>query len=255
MTTEQAHKWAKINADKKFTFDGDYAVKAQEVVVVGSDVRPGPGMVTVQLSDASGWKLDGPCDSIAWTAAATRDHSKTYRHVQVSELTPIMVMTAEQFAKAYAGEICTFMNSDRVVRGTVVGYNAHHVLIERDDGRGWRLDPWIKRELVVPTMKTTTCYWWMLVDEADLNSVKKPATEAPRRLACAEEASTPAAAFKPGDVVYLKSGGPAMTVDTPADEGGDYLCRWFPYDHWNGETSEDFFSAATLTKTPTRVGE
>jgi uncharacterized protein YodC (DUF2158 family) len=38
-------------------------------------------------------------------------------------------------------------------------------------------------------------------------------------------------AFKKGDVVILKSGGPPMTVDALPEENtlkrGDYLCRWF----------------------------
>jgi uncharacterized protein YodC (DUF2158 family) len=31
--------------------------------------------------------------------------------------------------------------------------------------------------------------------------------------------------FSPGDIVQLKSGGPAMTVSKPANEG--YYCEWF----------------------------
>ncbi len=32
--------------------------------------------------------------------------------------------------------------------------------------------------------------------------------------------------FKPGDLVYLKSGGPAMTVEA-VNEKGDIACHWF----------------------------
>ncbi len=35
--------------------------------------------------------------------------------------------------------------------------------------------------------------------------------------------------FKQGDVVRLKSGGPAMTVETT--EGGETVCVWFGLDH------------------------
>ncbi|ULB09567.1 DUF2158 domain-containing protein [Cereibacter azotoformans] len=33
--------------------------------------------------------------------------------------------------------------------------------------------------------------------------------------------------FKPGDIVQLKSGGPAMTVEGRASPGGKYWCDWF----------------------------
>lgn len=41
-----------------------------------------------------------------------------------------------------------------------------------------------------------------------------------------------AASFKPGDIVQLKSGGPAMTIsELPTDYGGNwtgkYRCEWF----------------------------
>ena len=32
--------------------------------------------------------------------------------------------------------------------------------------------------------------------------------------------------FKPGDIVRLKSGGPAMTVSSE-ESGGAFLCQWF----------------------------
>lgn len=32
--------------------------------------------------------------------------------------------------------------------------------------------------------------------------------------------------FKPGDIVQLKSGGPAMTVSSPTERGA-YWCEWF----------------------------
>ena len=39
---------------------------------------------------------------------------------------------------------------------------------------------------------------------------------------------TKAAAFKVGDIVQLKSGGPEMTVHTvPENEYGSYKCQWF----------------------------
>lgn len=34
-------------------------------------------------------------------------------------------------------------------------------------------------------------------------------------------------AFKIGDIVQLKSGGPKMTVMSPEKEGGDVFCGWF----------------------------
>jgi len=37
-----------------------------------------------------------------------------------------------------------------------------------------------------------------------------------------------AAAFKPGDIVQLKSGGPAMTVVKESEyDAGHYVCTWF----------------------------
>jgi uncharacterized protein YodC (DUF2158 family) len=33
-------------------------------------------------------------------------------------------------------------------------------------------------------------------------------------------------AFEPGDVVKLKSGGPEMTIEKQAPDGG-YVCSWF----------------------------
>ena len=35
-------------------------------------------------------------------------------------------------------------------------------------------------------------------------------------------------AFKSGDVVQLKSGGPTMTVVGPTQNGRGLYCRWFP---------------------------
>ena len=36
-----------------------------------------------------------------------------------------------------------------------------------------------------------------------------------------------AATFKKGEIVQLKSGGPAMTVDDPKTYGGDVVVKWF----------------------------
>ena len=46
--------------------------------------------------------------------------------------------------------------------------------------------------------------------------------------------------FKRGDVVQLKSGGPIMTVQEPAD-GGKVLCVWFPTDESDRSFSNVFF--------------
>lgn len=48
--------------------------------------------------------------------------------------------------------------------------------------------------------------------------------------------------FKPGDVVYLKSGGPGMTVDGVAN--GMVGCVWFDSD---GHDHERVFSEVLLT--------
>lgn len=48
-------------------------------------------------------------------------------------------------------------------------------------------------------------------------------------------------AFKPGDIVQLKSGGPAMTV-SEANGRGSYQCEWF-----KGASNERaYFSEHTL---------
>lgn len=42
-------------------------------------------------------------------------------------------------------------------------------------------------------------------------------------------------AYECGDVVWLKSNGPPMTVTKVLEEGG-YLCRWFAGEHLKEET-------------------
>lgn len=53
--------------------------------------------------------------------------------------------------------------------------------------------------------------------------------------------------FEPGDVVRLKSGGPAMTVSHhgTADNADDVMCEWFV----GSARSQKVFTAATLEKT------
>jgi uncharacterized protein YodC (DUF2158 family) len=53
-----------------------------------------------------------------------------------------------------------------------------------------------------------------------------------------------AAEFKPGDIVQLKSGGPAMTVASDLTNGGHY-CEWFKgaskeRAHFNEETLQPY---------------
>ena len=50
--------------------------------------------------------------------------------------------------------------------------------------------------------------------------------------------------FKPGDVVQLKSGGPAMTVDSMSDE--TWLCQWFE----NSTLRSESFRPAALQPVP-----
>jgi len=52
-------------------------------------------------------------------------------------------------------------------------------------------------------------------------------------------------AFKVGDVVMLKSGGPKMTVSFVSDESGLIECTWFDK---SGERKHDEFSPDTLTE-------
>ena len=51
-------------------------------------------------------------------------------------------------------------------------------------------------------------------------------------------------ALQNGAVVWLKSGGPAMTVKHQ-DSNGDMICTWFTYDD---EIMEHNFSAEQLTE-------
>ncbi|MGD9739872.1 MAG: YodC family protein [Bauldia sp.] len=48
--------------------------------------------------------------------------------------------------------------------------------------------------------------------------------------------------FKPGDVVQLKSGGPAMTVEGRSAYTDDLICTWFEKE----KKYQDTFPAATL---------
>ena len=63
--------------------------------------------------------------------------------------------------------------------------------------------------------------------------------------------------FQKGDIVVLKSGGPRMTVDSPANLGGHLAayCTWFSGNKYNRERfdekslfSEDEAKAAQLIK-------
>ncbi|WP_447833755.1 YodC family protein [Aeromonas veronii] len=53
--------------------------------------------------------------------------------------------------------------------------------------------------------------------------------------------------FKPGDVVRLKSGGPAMTVSTLHKDSTveAYLCRWFSSDD-SPKSQVETFNATSL---------
>lgn len=50
--------------------------------------------------------------------------------------------------------------------------------------------------------------------------------------------------LKTGDVVYLKSGGPAMTVNGKAGMGSELVCVWFV----NSENKTATFQPEALTK-------
>lgn len=50
--------------------------------------------------------------------------------------------------------------------------------------------------------------------------------------------------FKAGDIVYLKSGGPAMTVSWVDTQNGRVTCQWFAEHNRN----EEIFYPETLTK-------
>lgn len=60
----------------------------------------------------------------------------------------------------------------------------------------------------------------------------------------AEEPAPPASTFKPGDVVYLASGGPAMTIERIADVGVDVT--WWAGDEQGYE--ECTFQPAALVR-------
>lgn len=49
--------------------------------------------------------------------------------------------------------------------------------------------------------------------------------------------------FKPGDVVQLRSGGPAMTVDG-ISEIGEIICVWFE----GSKKNKDMYSSASLKR-------
>ena len=55
--------------------------------------------------------------------------------------------------------------------------------------------------------------------------------------------------FRAGDVVQLKSGGPAMTVDG-YDDAGLVVCSWFG---GRAKRRQDRFAEATLQRTDTQV--
>lgn len=48
--------------------------------------------------------------------------------------------------------------------------------------------------------------------------------------------------FKPGDLVKLKSGGPAMTIESVDRKEGGFVCLWFT----DGELDSDTFVSAVL---------
>lgn len=50
--------------------------------------------------------------------------------------------------------------------------------------------------------------------------------------------------LKVGDVVYLKSGGPAMTINGKASMGAEWSCAWFV----DSENKEATFKPESLTK-------
>jgi uncharacterized protein YodC (DUF2158 family) len=51
--------------------------------------------------------------------------------------------------------------------------------------------------------------------------------------------------FETGDIVALKSGGPAMAVAKGINDNGDVKCVWFSSD---GYRQEGFFLAALLVR-------
>lgn len=53
--------------------------------------------------------------------------------------------------------------------------------------------------------------------------------------------------LKVGDVVYLKSGGPAMTINSKANYGKEWLCTWFVGDEYN---KAGFSPEALTTENP-----
>ncbi len=53
--------------------------------------------------------------------------------------------------------------------------------------------------------------------------------------------------LKVGDVVYLKSGGPAMTINGQANYGTEWTCAWFTE---NAYSRADFASEALTTENP-----
>ncbi|SDH21751.1 YodC family protein [Pelagibacterium luteolum] len=56
--------------------------------------------------------------------------------------------------------------------------------------------------------------------------------------------------YKLGDVVKLKSGGPAMTVVSEAGNDNKIDCQWFNEDRSRYELANGRFDPSALTETP-----
>lgn len=62
-------------------------------------------------------------------------------------------------------------------------------------------------------------------------------------------------AFKLGDIVQLKSGGPVMTVVSDAGNDNKIDCQWFNEDRSRYELASGRFDPAALKEIPTIAAE